>query len=130
LTLGAVGFTDSVLDATFDGPLDEDWFTLDVQQAGLLQVRYSPDSTVFGELVTADPDSAVRVGDLGGGSLCGLTSLFAGSCVMEEALLQSGSYHLLMNPFVLGLAPYLGPYQLVFSWAPSAALGAPQVRRP
>jgi hypothetical protein len=131
LTLGPAGFTDSTVDLTFDLAGDQDWFTVDVQQAGLLKARYSLDSTQLfaGTLLTTDPDSALIVGDFGRDWECGvhlpwLTSFGPDGCRMEGASLQPGLYHLSVTKFPPGPAPY----QLILSWAPGVGPVAPAPR--
>jgi hypothetical protein len=130
LTLGPRAFSDSVVDLTFDGPADHDWFRVDGETAGILQARYNLDSTMYGELVSVDTDSAVVVGDLGRGWFCGvevpwLTSFGSDGCRVEGAFVQPGPYYL----FVTRWPPGPAPYQLVFSWAPGAVPPPTPLRR-
>lgn len=128
LTLGPAAFADSVVDLTFDGPADHDWFKVEVQTAGILLARYTLDGTLVGELVSGDADSAVFAGNFFRGWTCGvevpwLVSFGPDDCLMEGASVRPGPYYLSVTS---DSGP--APYQLVFSWAPGAVPASRRAR--
>jgi hypothetical protein len=129
LTLGSNGFTDSVINLTFDGAGDVDWFKVVAQTAGLLQVQspIAPD----GELAPAGLDSAVVAGSFNfldpctGEALTGiLGSDGPDGCALDGVRLQSGPYYLVTGR---SFADEAEPYQLVVTWKPGAAPAAARV---
>ena len=131
LTLGSSGFTDSVVDLSFDGPGDIDWFRIVAETHGFLQIR-SPETagSAGGELVPSATDSAVVAGALDFIDPCTDNSLTGAlwsegpdGCAVDGVRLQSGAYYLITgshNPDIPG------PYQLTFTWSPGAPL-APRI---
>jgi hypothetical protein len=129
LKLGPTVFADSVIDLTFAGDLDHDWFSVDVQTAGILYVDYLVDGALTGDLVSADADSAVVAGEFFRGGPCGdqvprLTYQPSwDGCPVEGAPVQPGLYYL----FAMRDPPGPAAYQLVFSWAPGRLPAGPRV---
>lgn len=136
LTLGSTGFTDSVVNLTFDRSGDIDWFRIVAQTGGVLHMRAPYDhleNTLYvqGEMASSDLDSAVVVGHLSASDIwCGggwpdmyLVSYGPDGCEVEGASLQTGAYHLMV-----GNKGYPGPgaYQLVVTWAPGILPVAPR----
>jgi Big-like domain-containing protein len=122
LTLGSSGFTDSVVNLSFEGPGDVDWFKVVAQTGGLLQIR-SPTGP-NGELTPAGLDSAVVAASFNfldpctGENLTGvLGSDGPDGCALDGVRLESGAYYLTMGR---DFSDQAEPYQLVVNWSPGA----------